>query len=82
MSTAIDIPATKEKMRLINKRAFLREMAAKHPSDNPVSPEVLTMILNGNYPALGGRRATQVIGYLREAGFLVELDDSDRKVAA
>lgn len=69
---AIDVHATKEKMELINKRAFLRKMASQHPEDAPVNPEVLTMLLNGNYPE-HGPKALQVIGYLREAGFLVEV---------
>lgn len=68
---AIDFNATKEKMKIINKRAFLREMAVQHPADEPVNPETLTMLLNENYP-LTGARALQVISYLREAGFLVE----------
>ena len=79
---AIDVRATKEKMKLINKRAFLREMASQHPDDAHVNPEVLTMLLNGNYPE-HGPRAQLVIGYLRESGFLVELPkDSQTDKAA
>lgn len=70
----IDVAATKENMKLINKRAFLRDMAARHPGDKPVNPEVLTMLLNGNYPP-SRKSAQQVIGYLREGGFLVESAD-------
>lgn len=84
---AIDFAATKEKMKLINKRAFLRDMAEKHPDDPPVNPEVLTMLLNGYYLrgskefSERGARVPQVLGYLREADFLVEIAD-DSKVAA
>jgi hypothetical protein len=71
----IDFDATKERMKLINKRAFLREMAVQHPDDVPVNPETLTMLLNGNWTN-PGPRALQVISYLRESGFLVEILDS------
>lgn len=73
---AIDFEATKHNMRLINKRAFLREMAEKHPDDAPVNPETLTMLLNDNWTR-PGPRALQVFGYLREAGFLVETADDE-----
>jgi hypothetical protein len=72
---AIDFEATKRNMKLINKRAFLREMELRHPDHVRSHPETLTMLMNGNWTN-PGPRALQVIGYLKEAGFLVEIEDS------
>jgi hypothetical protein len=76
---AIDFEATKENMKLINKRAFMREMARLHPDHAAVTPEVLFMLLGGYYSGLGSPKAAQVIGYLRETGYLVEIPDIDRR---
>lgn len=78
---AIDIPATKQNMEMINKRAFARKMAAIHPEDKPILAGALTQLLNGYYPPTGPRYI-QMIGYLREAGFLVEVQESSMDKAA
>jgi hypothetical protein len=70
MST-IDFAATKENMELINKKAFIRKMLRIHPDHPEVTPEVLLLLLSEKYPTTSPK-ALQVIGYLREFGFLVE----------
>ena len=79
--TKIDLAATAEKMKVVNKSGWLREMAVKHPEDTPLYKEIVTAFFCGKYP-LHRPRAVQLIGYMRESGYLVEKEVSDDHQAA
>ena len=76
----VNLEATKAKMLVINKRAWLRAKAKQHPDDDPLSAEILVMVLHGNYP-LERQRAQQALRYMREEGFLVEEPNGDNQAA-
>jgi hypothetical protein len=70
----INLQKTRANMEILNKRAWLRRKLAEHPADQRVDPAIISMLLGGYYP-LAGPIGQQLLGYLREDGFLVEEDD-------